>query len=139
MQTRSSTGQTVTQQFQAQQNHQRGLRLDAEVRDAAMKRGTTEEQAGELAARARRVFVVENGQARPVKEDGTPWRRPDGWLITVEGWVAASLPRAEGPRSMSAPPAKNPFKRETWNLTEQMRIQKQDPRMAAQLRDACFV
>jgi hypothetical protein len=103
-----------------------------------MKRGATEEQAGELVARARRVFVVESGQVRPVKVDGTPWRRPDGWLITVEDWVAASLPTREEPRSMSAPPAKNPFKRETWNLTEQMRIQKQDPRMATQLRDACF-
>jgi hypothetical protein len=71
----------------------------------------------------------------PVKADGTPWRRPDGWQITVEEWVAASLPAKEEPRSMSAPPAKNPFKRETRNLTEQMRIQRRDPRLAQTQRD----
>jgi hypothetical protein len=31
---------------------------------------------------------------------------------------------------------RNPFRRETWNLTEQMRIQKTDPSLAARLKAA---
>src|SRR5262249_52867717 len=124
---------------QAYQNNQCEIRLDAQIRKVALSRGASDEQAAELVARARCVFHIEDGQARPVQPDGkTPWRRPDGWLITVEDWVAASLPADGGAANMAVPPQKNPFRRETWNLTEQMRIQKQNPQMAARLRDACF-
>ena len=33
-------------------------------------------------------------------------------------------------------PVRNPFKKETWNLTEQMRMQKTDPQQAARLKAA---
>jgi hypothetical protein len=29
---------------------------------------------------------------------------------------------------------KNPFRKETWNLTEQMKLQKSDPQLAARLK-----
>jgi hypothetical protein len=31
---------------------------------------------------------------------------------------------------------KNPFRKETWNLTEHMRLQKTDPQLAARLKAA---
>jgi hypothetical protein len=31
---------------------------------------------------------------------------------------------------------KNPFRKETWNLTEQMKLQKSDPALAARLKAA---
>jgi hypothetical protein len=31
---------------------------------------------------------------------------------------------------------KNPFRKETWNLTEQMRLMKSDPQLAARLKAA---
>ena len=31
---------------------------------------------------------------------------------------------------------KNPFRKETWNLTEQMKLQKSDPQLAARLKAA---
>jgi hypothetical protein len=31
---------------------------------------------------------------------------------------------------------RNPFRRESWNLTEQMRLQKTDPQLAARLKAA---
>jgi hypothetical protein len=31
---------------------------------------------------------------------------------------------------------KNPFRKESWNLTEQMKLQKSDPGMAARLKAA---
>ena len=31
---------------------------------------------------------------------------------------------------------KNPFRKETWNLTEQMKLQKTDPQLAARLKAA---
>jgi len=129
---------TVTEQLVAQRNAQCALGLDLDVRRVALSLGASEEKAGELVWRARRVFLIEDGLARAVEADRkTPWRRPDGYLVTVEDWVSASLRAKDTPSFEGALPARNPFKRETWNLTEQMRIQKQDPRMAERLRDAC--
>ena len=34
------------------------------------------------------------------------------------------------------PRPRNPFRKETWNLTEQMRLCKSDPQLAARLREA---
>jgi hypothetical protein len=129
-------GQTVTQQLNHHLNQQAALRRDGEVRRLASERGATDEQAGELVARARCVFIADGGHVRPVKADGTLWRRPDGWPITLEDWVAAALPK-ETPKPRGVRPAINPFARDTWNLTEQMRLLKHDPGLAAELRQAC--
>jgi hypothetical protein len=138
MQTNNSNrGLTLTQQVQIHLNRQADLRRDAQVRALAQDRGANEEQTVEMVSKARGVFVAENGSLRPVRADGkTLWRRPDGWLLTIEDWVAAALPK-ETPRPRGVTPEKNPFNRKTWNLTEQMRLQKQDPGMAAQLRAGC--
>lgn len=91
-----------------------------------------------LVARARDVFVIADGQARPVAADGkTPLRRLDGWLVSVGDWVASVLPAKQAEGIRTPVPAKSPFLRSSWNLTEQMRIQKQDPVLAAMLRAAC--
>lgn len=90
-------------------------------------------------ARARDVFVIADGQARPVAADGkTPLRRLDGWLVSVGDWVASVLPAKQAEGIRTPVPAKSPFLRSSWNLTEQMRIQKQYPVLAAMLRAACL-
>jgi len=72
-----------------------------------------------------------------MQPDGqTPLRQADGWLVSVEDWVASMLPEKDAARVPVAVPAKNPFRRELWNLTEQMRIQKQDPALATRLRES---
>jgi len=137
MQKNNSDQLTVSRQAQNYLNQQADLRRDVQVRTLALSRGASEEQAAELVAKARTVFIAEGGSVRPVEPDGkTLWRRPDGWLATVEDWVACALPK-EAPKPRGVAPAKNPFSRRTWNLTEQMRIQKQDPALATMLREAC--
>ena len=75
-------------------------------------------------------------------------RREDGGLLTVAEWVHLTLSPSPqsgegrpkpvgtfGPSQVVLPvKAKNPFRRESWNLTEQMRIQRRDPELAARLK-----
>jgi hypothetical protein len=129
--------QTIGQQVQMQKDRHAGLRLEADVRRAARRGGATEEQQAALVAKVREVFVIADGQARPMLADGkTEMRRADGWFVTVEEWVASMLPAKNAPGPRLPVPKKNPFLREFWNLTEQMRIQRQDPALAARLREA---
>lgn len=85
-------------------------------------------------------------------------REPDGTVVVVDGyqrvpildWAKSSLPqyrlKAPKPAGSGAPvgraggemPAgmKNPWARDSFNLTEQARIVRNDPELAARLRDA---
>ena len=85
-------------------------------------------------------------------------REPDGTVVVVDGyartpildWAKSSLPqyrlKAPKPSGTGAPvgrsggdvPAgiKNPFARDTFNLTEQARLMRTDPDLANRLRDA---
>ena len=72
--------------------------------------------------------------------------------MTLEEWVDAQVADAPhlfesnaggGAASNSAGgaagnkhSAKNPFRKDTWNLTEQMKLQKTDPGLAARLKAA---
>jgi len=138
-------GMTLGQQMLAQRDRQAGFRLEWEVRKAARARGADQGEIERVVARARSEFVLVNGEARAVAPDGkTVLRRKDGGLVTVEEWVAGAVParaRAVGTLGPSpvvvvaAPPAmRNPFKRGSWNLTEQMRLERRDPELAARLR-----
>jgi hypothetical protein len=51
------------------------------------------------------------------------------------GSGAAGIP-AGGGNGVGNRSVKNPFRRESWNLTEQMKLQKSDPALAARLRAA---
>ena len=137
-------GMTLGQQMLAQRDRQAGFRLEWEVRNAARARGADGAEIEKVVARARSEFVLVNGEARALAGDGkTVLRREDGGLVTVEEWVAGAVPvraRAVGtlgpsPVAVAGPlPMKNPFKRGSWNLTEQMRLQRRDPELAARLR-----
>ena len=50
---------------------------------------------------------------------------------TLVAVLLALVGGAAGNRSV-----KNPFRKESWNLTEQMKIQKTDPQLAARLKAA---
>ena len=50
------------------------------------------------------------------------------------GGGAAGNPAGGGTGSNRS--VKNPFRKETWNLTEQMKLQKTDPNLAARLKAA---
>ena len=95
-----------------------------------------------------------NGVPRAFEADGTTVRYgKDGvTAMTLEEWVDAQTSDAPhlfesnagggaagnpaGGGTGSSRSAKNPFRKETWNLTEQMRLTKSDPGLAARLKAA---
>jgi hypothetical protein len=130
------------------------IQIDQGVITVATKRGLRPTALPDITSRARTVFKLANGVPRAFEADGTTVRfGKDGISpMTLEEWVdlqvseaphlfesnagagAGAQPQGGGARPNSS--VKNPFKRETWNLTEQMKLQKSDPALAARLKAA---
>jgi hypothetical protein len=121
------------------------LRLEAEVRSLAQEFGATRAGVAELVQRARIGFRVLDGRACAVGSDGkTKLQRADGsGALSVAEWVRRQAKAS--PELFETPtrgdgyvepelPARNPFKKRFWNLTEQMRLRKADPERAARLK-----
>jgi len=127
------------------------IQIDQGVISAATKRGLRPTAIPDITARARTVFKLVDGAPRAYEADGQTVRvGKDGIApMTLDEWVdqqVADAPHlfessagggaagngsggAGGNRSV-----KNPFRKETWNLTEQMKLQKTDPQLAARLK-----
>ncbi len=128
------------------------IQIDQGVTTVATKRGLRPTAITDITARARSVFRLVNGVPTAFEADGKTVRYGRDGLtpMTLEEWVDAQV--AEAPHLFEsnagggaagnasgggAKPhgsVKNPFKRETWNLTEQMRLTKSDPSLAARLK-----
>ena len=113
------------------------IRQDSEVRAAARQRGAS------LARQARGVFSIVNGESCALAADGRTviLNEDESARLTVADWVARQVPEAPtastlGPTVASLPPVqRNPWRRVSWNLTEQMRTWRRDPELARRLRD----
>src|SRR4051795_10265762 len=105
----------------------------------------------DIASRARKVFRLVEGVPTPFDPDSqTVLTGADGVTpITMDEWLESQMAQAPHlfqeptgsdaqtcPRDTSVPLGPNPFRKETWNLTEQMRLQKVNPGLAAAFR-AC--
>jgi len=129
------------------------IQIDQGVITVATKRGLRPTAIPDITSRARLVFKLVNGAPRAFEADGTTVRYgKDGVTpMTLEEWVDAQVSDAPhlfesnagggaaGNSSGGAAnnrSAKNPFRKETWNLTEQMKLQKSDPALAARLKAA---
>ena len=130
------------------------IQIDQGVLTAATKRGLRPTAIPDITARARVVFKLVNGAPRAFENDGSTVRYgKDGVTpMTLEEWVDAQVADAPhlfesnagggaastgaGGAAGSGRSAKNPFRKETWNLTEQMKLQKADPALAARLKAA---
>jgi hypothetical protein len=130
------------------------VQIDQGVITVATKRGLRPSAIADITARARSVFKLVNGAPQAFEADGKSVRYGRDGLtpMTLEEWVdtmvseaphlfesnagggAASNAAGGGARTHQL--QKNPFKRETWNLTEQMRLLKSDPQLAARLKAA---
>ena len=127
------------------------IQIDQGVITSATKRGLRPTAMADITARARSVFQLVKGVPTAFENDGRQVRYGKDGLtpLTIEEWVDAQVSEAPhlfeansgggsgsnngsgmGPRFGG----KNPFKRESWNLTEQMKLQKSDPGMAARLK-----
>jgi len=126
------------------------LLIDQAVVAEATKRGLRPTAIPDITSRARMTFKLVDGV--PQAFDGEKLRTgKDGVSpMTLAEWVAAlgsDAPHlfeanagggAAGSGSGGAGnrSVKNPFRPESWNLTEQMRLEKSDPQMAARLKAA---
>ena len=136
---------TIRQEMEARAAGQALQRVEAEVRSLARQQGATRAGMDELVQRARVGFRIMDGRACAVGADGkTPLQEADGGgALTGAEWVRrqakASPELFEKPAASDGYvepelPARNPFKRKFWNLTEQMRLRKRDPGLAARMQ-----
>ena len=129
------------------------IQVDQGVITTATKKGLRPSAIPDITARARTVFRLVQGAPVAYEADGQTVRvgRDGITPMTLDEWVdqqVADAPHlfetnagggaagsgsggAGGNRSV-----KNPFRKETWNLTEQMKLQKTDPQLAARLKAA---
>ena len=128
------------------------IQIDQGVITAATKRGLRPTAIPDITARARTVFKLVNGAPQAFEADGKSVRYgKDGITpMTLEEWVDAQVSDAPhlfesnagggasgngaGGAAGSQRSVKNPFRKDTWNLTEQMKLQKSDPGLAARLK-----
>ena len=126
------------------------IQIDQGVITVATKRGLRPTAIPDITSRARMIFKLVNGAPRAFEADGQTVRYgKDGITpMTLEEWVDSQV--ADAPHlfesnsgggaagSASARPngssGKNPFRQESWNLTEQMKLQRTDPALAARLK-----
>jgi hypothetical protein len=129
------------------------IRIDQGVVSAATKRGLRSTAIPDITARARSVFKLERGVPTAFDADGQTVRLgKDGMTpMTLDEWVDQQVADAPHLFEMSAGggaagngsggaggnrSVRNPFRKESWNLTEQMKLEKTDPALAARLRAA---
>jgi hypothetical protein len=125
--------------------------IERNVVEAATKLGLRASAIPDIKGRARSVFKISGGAVAAVDADGrTPVYGKDGVTpLTFDEWVARQVAEAPhlfessagsgavGNGSGGVAQRKNPFRRgPEWNLTEQMRLLKTDPRLAERLRAA---
>ncbi len=129
------------------------IQIDQAVVNEATKRGLRATAMPDITARARMTFKLVNGVPQAFEADGPNARMgKDGVTpMTLAEWVDALVSDAPhlfesnaGGGPSGRPPStggagtrgavRNPFRRETWNLTEQMKIQKSDPGLATRLK-----
>lgn len=130
------------------------IQIDQGVITAATQRGLRPTAIPDITARARLVFQLVQGVPRAFETDGSTVRygRDGVTPMTLEEWVdtqvadaphlfeasagggAAGTPAGGGANGNR--PVRNPFRKESWNLTEQMKLQKSDPGLAARLKAA---
>ena len=128
------------------------IQIDQAVVMEATKRGLRASAIPDITARARMNFKLVNGVPQAFEADGQTSRvGKDGFTpMTLAEWVDALVSDAphlfeanagggaagSGSGGAGNRSVKNPFRKETWNLTEQMKLQKTDPQLAARLKAA---
>jgi hypothetical protein len=125
-----------------------GLKIDHAVLAEAGPLGLRKTAHADLVSRARTSFKMEDGKPVAYDEKGQKVYGADGQPLTIKEWstgMVKSAPHLFEPNSgggssgggggtFSGP---NPFVQgQNWNLTEQMRIMRQNPQEAARLQAA---
>jgi len=128
------------------------IQIDQGVVGAATKRGLRGSAIPDITARARNVFRLVGGVPTAFEADGQTVRlgKDGSAAMTLDEWVEQQVADAphlfesnagggaasNGSGGAGNKSVKNPFRKETWNLTEQMKLLKSDPALAARLKAA---
>ena len=129
------------------------IQIDQAVVSEATKRGLRPTALTDITARARQTFKLVNGVPQAFDGDVPRYGKDGSSPMTLAEWVDALVSDAPhlfeanagsgaagsgsgGVGASARANAKNPFRKETWNLTEQMKLQKSDPALAARLKAA---
>ena len=124
------------------------IQIDQAVVTEATKRGLRATALPDITARARQSFKLVNGVPQAFEADGQTARMGKDGPMTLAEWVDALVSDAphlfeanagggaagSGSGGAGNRSVKNPFRKESWNLTEQMKLQKSDPQLAARLK-----
>lgn len=126
------------------------IQIDQAVVTEATKRGLRSTAIPDITSRARNTFRLVNGVPQAFEADGQTARvGKDGLTpMTLAEWIDTQVSDAphlfesnagggaagNGSGGVGNRSVKNPFRKETWNLTEQMKLQKTDPQLAARLK-----
>ena len=148
---------TLTTERDAMTGRLTSIQIDQGVLTVATKRGLRPTAIPDITTRARNIFRLVNGVPTAFEPDGKTLRYGKDGLtpMTLEEWVDAQVSEApllfesnagggaasnasgggaSGARANGS--LRNPFRRDSWNLTEQMKLQKSDPQLAARLKAA---
>jgi hypothetical protein len=129
------------------------IQIDQAVVSEATKRGLRPTAIADITARARHAFKLVSGVPQAfdgdtlrVGKDGTSPETLAEWvdalvsdaphLFEANAGSGAAGSGGGAAGSASARASRNPFRKETFNLTEQMKLQKSDPALAARLKAA---
>ena len=132
------------------------IQIDQGVITVATKKGLRPTAIPDITARARNVFRLVNGAPTAFETDSKTVRvGKDGITpMNLEEWVDAQVSDAPhlfesnagggaagdaaggGGATRATRSVKNPFRKDTWNITEQMKLMKSDPQLAARLKAA---
>jgi len=129
------------------------IQIDQAVVNEATKRGLRPTAITDITARARQTFKLVNGVPQAFDCDAPRYGKDGTSPMTLAEWVDALVSDAPhlfeanagsgaagsgggAAGSASARASRNPFRKETFNLTEQMKLQKSDPQLAARLKAA---
>jgi hypothetical protein len=128
------------------------IQIDQGILAVATRRGLRATAIPDITARARASIALVNGVPAVLGADGkAPRPGKDGASpMTLEEWLDTQVSEAphlfephagggaagntSGGGGWSHGTVRNPFKKESWNLTEQVRLQKTDPAAAARLK-----
>ena len=129
------------------------IQIDQGVVTEATKRGLRPTAIPDITARARTAVQAGEWRAagfrggRPDCARGQGWRHADDFgrvggcagvrrSASCLNQTLVAVPPATAPVGCCGNRSvKNPFRKETWNLTEQMKLQKSDPQLAARLQE----
>jgi hypothetical protein len=128
------------------------IQIDQAVVTEASKRGLRATAIPDITSRARSTFRLVNGVPQAFEADGQTVRMgKDGVTpMTLAEWIDTQVSEAShlfesnagggaagnGSSGVGNRSVKNPFRKESWNFTEQMKLQKTDPQLAARMKAA---